>query len=64
MYKSKIFNTLNSKFYAKNYVVYREIVAGYKQQLNTANTSAEGANPAENLETPDVNGNTQSSENK
>ena len=64
MYKSKIFNTLNSKFYAKNYVVYREIVAGYKQQLNTANTSTEGANPAENLETPDVNGNTQSSENK
>lgn len=57
LYKSKTLNAINGSFYSKNYVVYREIVAGYKQQ-NNANTGTSSTNTTESLETPDSTGNT------
>lgn len=59
-YKSLALNVMNSNFYSTNYTLYREIVAGYKQQTksnpntttNTTNTTntpseppSENANP-------------------
>lgn len=61
MFKTKAINTINNKFYAKNYVVYREIVTAYKQQSN--NSVEESNNSGESIETPNAVGEINSNEN-
>jgi len=55
VYETTRLNVLNSKFYATSYNLYRDIVAGYKQQFgNGEATKAEDtSNNPEAIETPD-----------
>ena len=45
-------NAMNNKFYSTNYTVYREIVAGYKQQSkNSTETTTQNTQTTETTET-------------
>ena len=64
-------NAMNNKFYSTNYTIYREIVAGYKQQSkNSTETTTQNAqttettNTAENQNTEPLDTSSQQTENK
>lgn len=70
-YKVMMLNAMNNKFYSTNYTIYREIVAGYKQQsknsteTTTQNTqTTETTNTAENQNTEPLDTSSQQTENK
>lgn len=54
-YKVMMMNAMNNKFYSTNYTIYREIVAGYKQQSkNSTETTTQNTETTENTETLDT----------
>jgi hypothetical protein len=55
LYEITTLNVLNTKFYKTQYNLYRDIVAGYKQQSSERNTAASGNSEGENLTATDVN---------
>lgn len=55
LYEITTLNVLNTKFYKTQYNLYRDIVAGYKQQSSERNTAVSGDTNGENLTATDVN---------
>ena len=57
-YKVMMLNAMNNKFYSTNYTIYREIVAGYKQQSkNSTETTTQNTQTTETtnaVETPNT----------
>ena len=54
-YKVMMLNAMNNKFYSTNYTIYREIVAGYKQQSkNSTETTTQTTETTENTATLDT----------